>query len=135
MPACPPRLESLAPRERQIVETVYRLDEASVGEVLDALPDPLSYSAVRAMLNTLVQKGFLEYRREKTRYLYRPVVAKNAAQRSVLRNLLETFFAGQAAEAVAALLDVAAPDLSDEDYREMEQMIRNAQQAGKENRQ
>ncbi len=133
------KLESLPPRERQVLDTVYRIGEGGVAEVLAALADPPGYSAVRAMLNILVQKGFLEYRREKTRYLYRPVVPQSEAPQSLLRNLLETFFVGKPTAAVAALLDVAAPDFSDEDYREMEQMIRNAQHAGgqhagKENR-
>ncbi len=126
-----PRLESLAARERQIVETVYRLEEASVTKVLENLPDPPTYSAVRAILNVLVQKGFLEYRREKTKYLYRPVVTKDAAQKSVLRNLIDTFFAGKPTEAVAALLDVAAADLSDSDYRDIKNLIETARKGGR----
>ncbi len=131
MPANSPRLETLAPRERQIVEAVYRLGEAAVGEVLAALADPPSYSAVRAILNILVQKGFLEYRREKTKYLYRAVLEKETARKSMLRNLLQNFFSGNATEAVAALLDVAAEDLTAKDYKDLEKMI---DQARKENR-
>ncbi|MGL6194963.1 MAG: BlaI/MecI/CopY family transcriptional regulator [Thermoguttaceae bacterium] len=116
-------LESLAPRERQIVEAVYRLSEASVQEVLDNIPDPPSYSAVRAMLTILVQKGVLEFRREKTRYLYSPVLAKDAAQKSILRNLLNNFFCGKPADAVAALLDVAGDDLTETDYAELKALI------------
>lgn len=128
------KLESLPPRERQVLDTVYRLGEGSVSEVLDVLADPPGYSAVRAILNILARKGFLEYRREKKRYLYRPVLPREDAPQSLLRNMLDTFFVGKPVAAVAALLDLAAPDLSEEDYREMEQMIRTAQQAGKENR-
>ncbi len=131
MTATSPRLETLAPRERQIVEAVYRLGEAAVGEVLAALADPPSYSAVRAILNILVQKGFLEYRREKTKYLYRAVLEKDTARKSMLRNLLQNFFSGNATEAVAALLDVAAEDLTAKDYKDLEKMI---DQARKENR-
>lgn len=126
------KLEALPPRERQVLDTVYRLGEGGVSEVLKALDDPPGYSAVRTMLNILVQKGFLEYRREKTRYLYRPVLSQLEAPQSLLRNLLDTFFVGNPTAAVAALLNIAAPDLSDEDYREMEQMIQNAKLAGKE---
>ena len=122
----PIALESLPPRERQILDTVYRLKEAAVGEVRDVLDDPPSYSAVRAMLNILVRKGFLDYRREKTRYLYYPVLSKELAPQSLLRNLLNTFFAGRPAAAVAALLNVAADDLSADDLREMERMIQEA---------
>jgi len=122
------KLESLPPRERQVLDTLYRIGEGSVAEVLDSLADAPGYSAVRTMLNILVQKGFLKYRREKTRYLYRPAVSKDSAQKSMLKSLLDTFFVGKPTAAIAAMLNVAAPDLSDEDYREMELMIRSAKQ-------
>ena len=128
MPRKKLKLESLPPRERQVLDTVYRIGEGSVSEVIDHLADAPGYSAVRTMLNTLVRKGFIKYRREKTRYLYRPVVPQEEVPQSLLRNLLDTFFVGKPAAAVAAMLNVAAPDLSDEDYREMEQMIREAKE-------
>lgn len=128
------KIESLPPRERQVLDAVYRLSEASVSEVINAMSDPAGYSAVRTMLNILVRKGFLEYRREKTRYLYRPVLPQADAPQSLLRNLLNTFFVGRPADAVAAMINVAAPDLSDADYREMEQLIQNARESRKENR-
>lgn len=118
-----PQLESLAPRERQVVETVMKLGEAAVGDVLAAIADPPTYSGIRAIMNVLVQKGFLEYRREKTKYLYRAVIAKDQARRSMLRNLLDNFFAGDPSEVVAALLDVAADDLREKDYKQLKQMI------------
>ena len=126
------KLESLPPRERQVLDTVYRIGEGSVAEVIEALADPPGYSAVRTMLNILVQKGFLQYRNDKNRYLYRPVLPQEEVPQSLLRNLLDTFFVGKPAAAVAAMLNVAAPDLSDEDYREMEQMIREAKRTQKE---
>ena len=120
------KLESLPPRERQILDTVYRIGEGGVSEVIDNLADAPGYSAVRTMLNVLVRKGFLKHRRDNTRYLYRPVLPQEEVPQSLLRNLLDTFFVGKPAAAVAAMINVAAPDLSDEDYREMEQMIRDA---------
>ena len=120
------KIESLPPRERQVLDTVYRLSEAGVGEVIEAMSDPAGYSAVRTMLNILVRKGFLEYRREKTRYLYRPILPQEEVPRSLIKNLLDTFFVGRPAAVVAALLNVAAEDLSEADYREMEKMIQNA---------
>ncbi len=126
------KIESLPPRERQVLDTVYKLSEAGVSEVIEAMSDPAGYSAVRTMLNILVRKGFLEYRREKTRYLYRPVVSQEEAPQSLLKNLLETFFAGRPAAVVATLLNVAADELSDADYREMEKMIQNAKKSGKD---
>ena len=124
-------LAQLAARERQIVEAVYRLGEAGVGEVLAAIDNPPTYSAVRAMMTTLVQKGVLKYRREKTKYLYSPVVAVDTAQRSVMRNMLDNFFAGNPAKAVAALLDVASEQLTDNDRSEIRQLIDNAKKEGR----
>ena len=119
-------LEKLAARERQIVEAIYRLEEATVGEVLDAIDHPPSYSAVRAILATLVQKGFIEYRNVKNKYLYRAVLSKDSAQKSMLKSLLENFFAGNPAKAVAALLDVARSSMDDSDYAELKKMIDKA---------
>ena len=126
MPDSLPRLETLAPRERQVVETVLRQGEASVGDVLAAIPNPPTYSGVRAILNVLVQKGFLDYRREKTKYLYKAVIEKDSTRALMLKNLLENFFAGNPAEVVAALLDVSAENLKDKDYCELKLMIDNA---------
>ena len=118
----------LGKRERQIVEAVYRKGQASVAEVLAELDSPPSYSSVRAMLGLLVDKGVLKYRRDGKRYLYRPVVPKEKAQRSALKNLLATFFAGEPAGAMAALLDVSARDLTDDDLEHMKRLIVQAQQ-------
>ena len=121
-----PRLETLAPRERQVVETVLRLGEASVGDVLAAIPDPPTYSGIRAIMNVLAQKGFLEYRREKTKYLYKAVIERDSTRMSMLKHLLENFFAGKPSEVVAALLDVTAENLKEKDYSELKQMSENA---------
>jgi predicted transcriptional regulator len=124
-------LDKLAARERQIVEAIYRLEEATVGDVLAAIDNQPSYSAVRAILATLVQKGVIDYRNVKNKYLYRPVLPKDSAQKSMLRNLLENFFAGNPTKAVAALLDVAGNNMNDDDYKELKKMIEKAR---KENR-
>ncbi|MFC1757492.1 BlaI/MecI/CopY family transcriptional regulator [Planctomycetota bacterium] len=116
----------LGKRERQIVEAVYRLGEASVSEVLEELPDPPSYSSVRAMLGLLVEKQQLKFRQDGKRYLYRPAVSKEKVRRSVLRNLLSTFFAGEPIDAMAALLDVSANDLTDDQLKQMKQLIDKA---------
>ena len=124
-------IDRLAARERQIVEAVYRLEEATVGEVQSAIDNAPSYSAVRAILSTLVQKGVIEYRNVKNKYLYRPVLPKDSAQKSMLMNLLENFFAGSPTKAVAALLDVAGSEMSDADYSELKKLVEKAR---KENR-
>ena len=118
----------LGKRERQLVEAVYRLGEASVSEVLKGLADPPSYSSVRAMLGQLVEKGVLKHRQEGKRYLYRPAIAKDKARRSALRSLLSTFFEGEPLTAMAALLDVSARDMTDEDLQELKRLIEQAQQ-------
>jgi len=117
----------LGKRERQLVEAVYRLGEASVSEVLGELADPPSYSSVRAMLGKLVDKSVLKNRQDGKRYLYRPVTSKEKASRSALRNLLSTFFADEPCDAVAALLDVAEKDLTDDDLERMKRLIEQAQ--------
>lgn len=118
----------LGKRERQLVETVYRLGETSVSEVLAQLPDPPSYSSVRAMLGQLTAKRVLKQRRDGKRYLYRPAVPREAASRSALRNLLSTFFGGDATDAMAALLDVSSGSLTESDLRRMRQLIDDASQ-------
>jgi len=125
------QIEKLAARERQIVEAVYRLEEATVGEVLAAIDKPPSYSAVRSILATLEQKGVIKYRNVKNKYLYTPVLPKDSAQKSVLKNLLENFFSGSPTQAVAALLDVAGSEMSDADYSELKKLVEKAR---KENR-
>ena len=113
---------ALGHRERQIVETVYRLGEASVGEVLNELPDPPTYSTIRAMLGALVEKGALLCRQDGKRYVYRPVITAESARKSALKNILSTFFAGQTSSAVAALLDVAS-EISDEELSDIKRLI------------
>lgn len=119
-------LLDLGNRERQIMEAVYRLGEASVGDVLRELDEPPSYSAVRTMLGILVQKNVLTFRHEGKKYLYRAVESKQKTQRSVLKIVLSNLFGGYAPDAVAALLDVAKDRISPEDFDRIEQMIEHA---------
>jgi BlaI family penicillinase repressor len=116
----------LGKRERQVAEEVYRLGEASVAQVRAALPDPPSYSAVRAILNTLTAKSVLSFRQNGKRYLYRPTTSHQSAGRSAIRRLLHTFFDGRPAGAVAALLDVSAGSLTDEELAQMRRLIDEA---------
>ena len=124
-------LFDLGKRERQIVEAVYRLGEASVSDVLAELADPPGYSSVRAMLGTLVQKDVLAYRHEGKRYLYRPVASKGKTQKSAIRRLVASLFGGRASDAMAALLDVAGGSLTDEELDRIRELI---DQTRKENR-
>lgn len=116
----------LGKRERQIVEAVYRLGEAAVADVLGELADPPTYSSVRAMLGLLVRKKVLKQRQDGKRHLYRPAAAVEKTSRTVLKNVLATFFGGEPTDVVAALLDVS-DGLSPETLKRMKQLIEDAQ--------
>ena len=118
-------------RERQIMDAVYRLGEASVADVLAGLADPPTYSAVRTMIRGLERKGLLQHRQDGTKYVYRPVRSRDAARRSALKHLLQTFFADSATDAVAAILHSSAARLSDAEIDRLEQLIDEARQKGK----
>ena len=121
----------LGARERQIMDAIYQLGEASVADVLAKLPDPPSYSAVRTMIRLLEKKGLLRHRQVGTKYVYRPAQSREAARRSALKHLLQTFFAGSAADAVAAILHPSVTKLTDDDIERLEQLIHEARQKGK----
>ena len=114
----------LTRRERQIMDVVYAQSEASVAEIQRSIPDSPSYSAVRALVRKLMDKGHLEYRQDGARYVYRPVVPKNDAQHSAVQRLLNTFFDGSAGQAVVNLLGSQADRISDADIAKIEQEIR-----------
>lgn len=130
MASCNNKMHELGRRERQIMDAVYSLGEASVGHVREQLPDPPSYSSVRTMVRLLESKGWLRHRQEGKKYLYRATHSHDAASKSALRHVLDTFFAGSTTEAVAALLDVD-PNLSQSDLRRIESIIKQAKREGK----
>src|SRR5262245_16814212 len=105
----------LSRRERQIMDAIYARGEASVATVLEDLPDPPSYSAVRALLAILVEKGHLKHRSEQGRYIYSPTRQRLQAGRSALKRVLDTFFEGSLEKAVAALLNQNDARLSAEE--------------------
>ena len=117
----------LGRRERQIVETVIKLGEASVADVQANLADPPSYSSVRAMLGVLVTKKWLKARRDGKRLLYRPASGEKKSRQVAINRLLETFFGGSPAEALSALLDSSvAKKMSDEEFDRMVEMVKSA---------
>lgn len=123
--------KNLSRRERQIMDVIYELQEATVSQVLERLPRPPSYSAVRALLRVLEQKGHLAHRQDGPRYVYAPTWPKERARRSALKHLLQTFFDGSTEEAVAALLDISEDNLSEEDYRRLLELVRKARKEGR----
>lgn len=121
---------TLSRRERQIMDILYRRGRASVAEVLKDLPDPPSYSAVRAMLRVLEEKGHIRHEEQALRYVFSPTVPREKAKRAALRRLLDTFFDGSAERAVAALLDGSAAQLTPKELDRMAQLIEKARKEG-----
>lgn len=121
----------LSRRERQIMDALFELGEASAEEVRQRLPEPPSYSAVRVMLTRLEKKGYIRHREEGLRYVYGPAVSKARERRSALSRLVQTFFGGSAAEAITALLDTAE-DLSDEELDRLAVTIEQTKEKRKE---
>jgi predicted transcriptional regulator len=124
-------LSSLSRRERQIMEVLYRDRQATAGDVLAALPDPPGYSAVRAMLRILEEKGHVRHVAEGNRYVYLPTLPRDRAGRPAMATVLETFFEGSTEKAVAALLDLSRNDLTDADLDRLSAMIEQARLEGR----
>ena len=121
----------LGRRERQIMDVVYARERASVAEVLAALPDPPSYSAVRAMMNILEEKGHLRHTEDGRKFVYLPTVPREKARRSALRNLLHTFFGGSVSEAVASMIELDKKKLSPEELERLGRLIEEAKKEGR----
>jgi predicted transcriptional regulator len=123
--------KSLSRRERQIMDIIYEMKEASALQVLERLPSPPGYSAVRALLRVLEQKGHLAHRQDGPRYIFTPLLPREKARQSALRHLVRTFFDGSTEEAVAALLDISEDNLSEDDYLRLMDIIEKARQEGR----
>jgi predicted transcriptional regulator len=116
----------LSRRERQIMDILFALGRATGPEIQERLPDQPSYSAVRTILRVLERKGHIRHVEEGLRYVYLPVVERETAKQSAIQRLISTFFEGSAKAAAAAFIDPAASQLSAEDLKELEAMIRKA---------
>lgn len=121
----------LSRRERQIMDVLYRRGRATAAEILEDIPDPPSYSAVRAMLRVLEDKKHIRHEAEDLRYVYLPVVPRDKARRSAIAHLLDTFFDGSTEQAVATLLNVSARDLKPEDFDRLAALIEQARKEGR----
>jgi predicted transcriptional regulator len=124
-------LAGLSRRERQIMEVLYRRGRATVAEVQAGIPDAPSYSAVRALLRVLEEKGHARHEEEGPRYVYLPCVPRTEARKSALRHMVRTIFEGSPAEAVAALLGDADTRLSTEELTELARLIADAREDGR----
>jgi predicted transcriptional regulator len=123
--------DPLSRRERQIMDVIYRQGRMTAAEVLGALPDPPSYSAVRALLKVLEDKGHLRHEQDGPRYVFLPTVSRDKARRSALTRIVQTFFEGSTAQAVAALLGEPGAKLSDEDLDRLSSLIDQARKDGR----
>ena len=116
-------LQSLAKRERQILEIVYSLGKANATEVHERLPDSPSYSTVRKVLAILETKGHVKHIEQDRRYVYLPTRTKREARLSALRHLMGSLFDNSAASVVSTLLDLSKPDMSDDELRQLSKLI------------
>jgi predicted transcriptional regulator len=125
-----PQHHELSRRERQIIDILYTQGRGTAAEVQAALPDPPSYSAVRAMLRILEEKGHVRHEQDGPRYVYLPTLARDNAKRSALKHMLRTFFDGSAEQAISALLDDASTKMSDVELDRLAKMIHEARRTG-----
>ncbi|HTI50259.1 MAG TPA: BlaI/MecI/CopY family transcriptional regulator [Planctomycetaceae bacterium] len=123
--------KGLSRRERQIMDAVYRRGQATVAEVLEEIPDPPGYSAVRALLRVLEEKGHLRHEERGPRYVFMPTVPREAARRSALKQLVQTFFEGSTEQAMTALLDMSARKLSAEELERLAKLVKQARAEGR----
>jgi predicted transcriptional regulator len=126
-----PPEQDFSRRERQIMDILHRAGKATAADVLDALPDAPSYSAVRALLKILETKGHIRHEEEGRAYVYMPIVRRTDARQSALSHLLKTFFDNSAEQAVAALLAIKGEKMSDAELNRMSKLIESAKKEGR----
>lgn len=122
--------QDLSRRERQIMDIIYRLGEASAADVMDRLPDAPGYSAVRAMLRILEERQYITHRKEGQRYVYRARISREEAQSSALERVVSTFFGNSVPDTVAALLSMS-DSLSEEDVQKLRDAIDKTRKEGR----
>lgn len=122
---------SLSRRERQVMDALFQLGEASVSDVLEEMPDEVSYSAVRSVLRVLEEKGHAEHRREGPRYVHSPTLSAEKARRRALEHLIDTFFDGSSEAAAVALLRMSELETEDGLVEELDARIRRAERDGR----
>lgn len=124
MPSARPA--ALTKRERQIMDALYRLGRATAADIMEAIPGAPGYSTIRTQLRVLETKGHVRHEEVGLRYVYAPTVPRHAARRSALKHLVETFFDGSTAKAVAALLGGEGSRVTDEDLARIDELLRQA---------
>jgi predicted transcriptional regulator len=124
-------LPKLTRREREIMDIIFRRGEATVSDVMEGMADPPSYSAVRATMRILEEKGHLRHREDGPRYVYLPAVTADQARSAALAHLLDTFFAGSAQQAVMALAELKDAALTPEQLERLAEQIRRTGEEGR----
>lgn len=124
-------MDYLSKRETQIMEALYRLGEGTVSGVLNAIPDPPSYSSVRAQLRILEEKGHLTHREEGAKFIYQPVAERQVAAKSMLSRVVDAFFDGSRSAAVLSLMSEKDMNLTSEQINELEALIAKAREEGR----
>ena len=120
----------LSRRERQILDILYQRGQATAADVQAELPEPPTYSAVRALLRILEDKGHVRHEQDGPRYVYLPTIGRDNAQKSALRHILHTFFDGSAEQAISALLGDSGAKLSSAELDRLARMIDTARKSG-----
>ncbi len=116
----------LSRRERQIMDIIYQRRQATAADVMAHLPDPPSYSAVRALLRVLEEKGHVRHKQDGPRYVFYPTVSRDRARQSALKQVVGTFFEDSTGQAVATLLDMSAKEMSDVELDRLAELIEQA---------
>lgn len=124
--------EKLSMRERQIMDVIHRMGEATAAQVQNAIADPPSYSAVRALLAVLQQKGLVRHDKRGRAYVYHPIVSQQKVRESALKHVVQTFFDGSVASVVASLVNSSDKKLSDEDFEKLEKLVREKRKQRKQ---
>ena len=120
------KIRDFSRRERQIMDIVYRVGEASAAEVMGQMPEAPGYSTVRTLLGVLERKGHLNHQRRGHHYVYSPTTSVEAASSSMLEHVMETFFDGSASRIVSAVLDISDAQLSKDEYDKILAIVRQA---------
>ena len=126
-----PEATTLSRRERQVMDILHRRGEATVAEIMDELPDPPTYSAVRSVLRILGEKKMIRFKEEGPRYIYYPARATEATREDALAHVVSTYFAGSPEQAVTALLRMSDVAMKDDEIERLRERIRRARQEGR----
>jgi len=121
----------LSRRERQIIDILYKKGRATAAEVMEDLPDPPGYSAVRSLLATLEQKGHVHHEKDGAKYVFIPTVHPDSAKRSAIRHLIQTFFGGSRENEEETLMDVSPKEFSEDELKRLAELIEKARKARK----